>query len=172
MRSESRYCGKWLDFRAVDFKGGQWEYVTRTTSSGAVCIVATIPGDEPQIVLVRQFRPPINGECIELPAGLIDSGEAPETAALRELEEETGCQGKLLEVGPPVYPSCGLTDESVTYVRVEVTERGEARPEADEAITVLTLPLKNLKKELSGLHDLGFAIDARLWFWAVANNAC
>ncbi|KAG8142573.1 putative ADP-sugar pyrophosphatase-like isoform 2 protein [Naja naja] len=41
------------------------------------------------MVLVKQFRPPIGAFCLEFPAGLIDSNETPEVAALRELEEET-----------------------------------------------------------------------------------
>lgn len=50
----------------------------------------------PEIVLQRQFRPPVNAICIEIPAGLVDEGETPEQAAIRELHEETGYVGEIL----------------------------------------------------------------------------
>lgn len=46
-------------------------------------------------MLIRQFRPPINAICIEIPAGLVDEGETPEQAAIRELKEETGYVGEV-----------------------------------------------------------------------------
>ena len=50
----------------------------------------------PEILLQKQFRPPINKICVELPAGLIEEGETVEDCAIRELKEETGYMGKVL----------------------------------------------------------------------------
>jgi len=54
-------------------------------------------------VLVKQFRPPISQVVVEIPAGLIDDGETVEQAAIRELKEETGYVGQLLETSPVMY---------------------------------------------------------------------
>ncbi|MCK5779671.1 MAG: NUDIX hydrolase [Psychrilyobacter sp.] len=63
----------------------------------AVGIVAITPAKK--IVLVKQYRPAIKKELIELPAGLVDPGEEPMAAALRELEEETGYRaGKINKI--------------------------------------------------------------------------
>lgn len=55
------------------------------------------PDDEPRIVLQKQWRPPANATVIEVPAGLMDPGESPETCAIRELKEETGYIGELVK---------------------------------------------------------------------------
>jgi ADP-ribose pyrophosphatase len=54
------------------------------------------PNDEPRIVLQKQWRPPVNATVIEVPAGLMDPDESPETCAIRELKEETGYIGELV----------------------------------------------------------------------------
>ena len=51
----------------------------------------------PRIVLEKQWRPPVHATVIEVPAGLMDPGETPETCALRELKEETGYIGELVQ---------------------------------------------------------------------------
>ena len=69
---------------------GKWEYVSRTRGVTAAVILAV---DEGHVVLVEQYRVPLGGPCLELPAGLIgdeEQGEQAATAAIRELEEETG----------------------------------------------------------------------------------
>lgn len=46
-------------------------------------------------MIIIQYRPPVEAFCVEFPAGLIDEGESPEQAAVRELREETGYSGKV-----------------------------------------------------------------------------
>jgi ADP-ribose pyrophosphatase len=60
-----------------------------------------------ELLLQKQYRPPIDKIVIEVPAGLVDAGESPEASALRELKEETGYVGEVLEgsfgVSPIMY---------------------------------------------------------------------
>lgn len=70
---------------------------------GIAAILHPLDGD-PSILLQKQFRPPINAVAIEVPAGLMDEGETPEECALRELREETGYVGKIMEGGFGVTP--------------------------------------------------------------------
>jgi ADP-ribose pyrophosphatase len=57
----------------------------------------------PEILLQKQFRPPLNKVVIEVPAGLIDAGETAEQAAIRELKEETGYIGTVTETSPVMF---------------------------------------------------------------------
>ena len=80
---------KWLKLKQRTFKGKsgdiQWDYVSRDTK-----VVTIICRHANQYLLISQYRPPMNGEVLEFPAGLIDKDESLHEAALRELQEETG----------------------------------------------------------------------------------
>lgn len=62
------------------------------------------PNAEPRILLQKQWRPPVDATVIEIPAGLIDPKESPETCAIRELKEETGYVGEVMGSGFGVSP--------------------------------------------------------------------
>ena len=108
----------------------KWDRAVRTTKASetsidAVVILAILKNDpsdpsKDEIVCVRQFRPPVDGYTIELPAGLIDGNEDPSTAARREFQEETGYIGKVIKVLPASYLSPGLTNENASLIRIEV----------------------------------------------------
>jgi ADP-ribose pyrophosphatase len=82
-------------------------------------IIAALHRETKSLVLIRQFRIPLNDYVYELPAGLLDENEIMETAVKRELKEETGLS--LVEINysktnKKVYISAGMTDESVALV--------------------------------------------------------
>ena len=72
------------------------------------------------MVLVRQYRYPIDGWIYELPAGLVENGEDYHVAAVRELKEETGLDLEVIKVDPMIekacYTSVGMTDEATATV--------------------------------------------------------
>ncbi|KAL7545267.1 hypothetical protein ACHAWF_008615 [Thalassiosira exigua] len=130
---------RWLRLETLSYRanGGdassptlKWDRCVRTTKASessidAVVILAILRNDpsdpsKDEVVLVRQFRPPVDAFTLELPAGLIDKDEDPGTAALREFKEETGYVGSVAEMLPASYLSPGLTNESACLVRLEV----------------------------------------------------
>jgi 8-oxo-dGTP pyrophosphatase MutT (NUDIX family) len=68
---------------------------------GIVAILNKDTGSE--LLLQKQYRPPIDAVVIEVPAGLIDAGETPEQCAVRELKEETGYVGVAEQTSPVMY---------------------------------------------------------------------
>ena len=108
--------------------------------AGAVVILPLF--DDGRIVLVRQFRYPVEGELLECPAGTLESGEDPQLCAERELVEETGWRARRMEGLGSFYSSPGFTDEvlhSFIATGLNMAEGGAA-PEDDEFIEAVELP--------------------------------
>ena len=118
-----------------------------TEAADAVCVVAKTPQDT--LVMIREFRYPLNSWCVAFPAGLIDPGEDALACACRELQEETGYtvpEGARTRVLPQAgYSSTGLTDETVQIVFVEAEKAGDAHTEPSELIEVFELPIRDIR---------------------------
>lgn len=106
-----------------------------------------------KLVVIKQFRVPLNDYVYEIPAGLIDSGEDFETTVRRELKEETGLD--LLEIDynktkPKAYISTGMTDESAALVYCTcLGEPSKDYLEPDEDIEVMLLSRQEAKTLIS-----------------------
>ena len=143
-----------------------WESVERTNSTGAVMIASFLKQSR-RVLFVRQYRPPAGKYTIELPAGLLDKdNESVEQAALRELYEETGYTGKVLQVLPPAYSSPGMSRETITIVFVEINdadypEAPEAHNDIGECIETFSVPLDGISEFLAERQKLGDAVEAR-----------
>ena len=98
--------------------------------------------DDGTIALVRQYRHPTVKYMLELPAGGLDNRERPEEAAARELEEELGLVAAKLEKLSEFFVSPGFCAEKMwLYLATDLTETAR-RPEDDEVIEVVRLPIK------------------------------
>lgn len=165
--------GRWVALHEITYHDGQgaerkWECVRRVGTHGAACMVASVArGGETCLVVVKQFRPPANAPVLELPAGLIDANEEAAATALRELAEETGFRGQIVEIGPFVYNSPGMSDERTSLVRISISGEGARNPDAGEEIEVLLMPLRGLKGRLLQEEAKGAQLDAKLWSFAV-----
>jgi len=138
-----------------------WESVERVNCGGIVGIVPVT--DDGDIILIRQFRPPVNGYVIELPAGLCDIGETLEDAARRELLEETGYAAasmRLLIKGPM---SSGSSSEMLTvFVATGLTYVGIGKRDETESIEVFKIPAENLVPALLQMQQEGSFIDLKI----------
>ena len=167
------YSGNYLALDLINYtdeKGVKrtWESAVRTRSTPAVMILPVIRPDN-EVVIIRQFRPPTHRYMWETPAGLIDPGEEPAAAALRELAEETGYCGRLCKILPPSFSSSGLSGESVYLAFVEIDGR-EYPPERvlqthfDECenITSFRVKFEQLNDFLLKAMANGDGVDSKL----------
>ena len=144
-------------------KRGKWEYVSRTRDVSAAVILAV---DNGKVVLVEQYRVPLQSFCLELPAGLIGDdaeGEECEAAAIRELEEETGYRAeRMVELGR-YYASPGMSSESFTLLRAEGLSRvGEGGGVEGEDIVVHLVPIDEVADFVAARRAAGCAIDVKM----------
>ncbi|KAG6861892.1 hypothetical protein C0995_010598 [Termitomyces sp. Mi166 len=162
-----------------------WEYAERKTrkASGidAVAILAILRSKTNAFpvstVVIEQYRPPIDKYIVEIfnphppttSAGLIDEGETPEQAAIRELEEETGFKAEgLIESSPVIVTDPGMTNANMKLVVLSIVlddklELPDQKLDPGEFIVRRIVELSKLSSELKG--D-GFVVDARLSHFA------
>lgn len=158
--------GEYLRTVRITYKGGEgvlryWEAVERVNCDGIVAIVPVTK--DRYVILVRQFRPPVNSYVIEFPAGLNDMNEPLETVALRELLEETGYRADKLVFLAKGPLSTGLSKEILTVYLASGAELDTAQ-ERDEAedIEVLKVPIAAVNKALTILEKQGDLIDLKI----------
>ena len=156
---ETVWEGKFLAAK----RRGKWEYVSRTRNISAAVILAVDEGD---VILVEQFRVPLGRLCLELPAGLIGDeteGEAVESAAIRELEEETGYRAARMKDLGYYHSSPGMVSEGFTLLRAEgLSCVGDGGGVEGEDILVHRVPLADVSAFVAAKRAEGCAIDVRL----------
>ena len=109
---------------------------------GAVAIIAMT--DDEKIVMVRQYRKPLERTLVEIPAGKLEKGEEPSETARRELEEETGYVCETLTPLLSFYTSPGFADELVhLFIAGKLSKKEDAAPlDEDEFVDILEITLE------------------------------
>ncbi|KAK3676870.1 hypothetical protein LTR78_003074 [Recurvomyces mirabilis] len=195
---------KWTELRKIEWtdqtgRERVWEAAARKTrketgvDAVAIAPILRHPSRPPSTLIILQYRPPVEAICVEFPAGLIDEGETPEQAAVRELKEETGYEGKVsdisptlsnqpgmtnathqvLDCSPTIVSDPGLTTANMQMVTIEVNlkeddEAPEQHLDEGEFIERRIVPLNELYQTLQALSkEQGKTVDARLYHWAL-----
>ena len=129
-----------------------WEFVERKSATEAAAVIAVTDDDE--LILVEQYRRPVDARVIDLPAGLVEGGDDAAATAKKELEEETGYSCERVELIAKYATSPGITSEVVSLFRAHGVKR---TGEPEEGIEVHLVPRKGASewlREQSALIDL------------------
>ena len=136
LRSEMVYQGKVFGVRRDEIVEPGGVHATRevVTHPGSVVVLPVLP--DGRILLIQQYRYATRQFLWELVAGRIDKGEDVQTAAARELLEETGYSAKKLRVFLDMFPTPGFLEERMYVLLATGLTEGQAQPEEDEKITL------------------------------------
>ena len=135
--SRRAYSGKIISLdvdtgRFPDGSLGELEMIRHPGASAVVPFLGDPAGEDPQILLIHQYRYAAEGYLYEIPAGRLNPGERPADCAERELKEETGCSAQHLEHLFTMYTTPGFTDEKIHVFMATGLVAGETKHEADE----------------------------------------
>ena len=121
--------------------------------------------DDKEVLLVRQFRPPVNGYVIEFPAGLMSEREdILKEAAMRELLEETGYSaGNMVYLTEGTLSSGASGEVLSAFLATGLVFRGMGKQDETEDIEVIKIPIGEIYQQLSDLRSDGNLIDLKIF---------
>jgi ADP-ribose pyrophosphatase len=155
VKSRRAYTGKIISVdvdtvRFPDGSVGELEMVRHPGASAVVPFLSDPAGQDPQVLLIRQYRYAAEGYLYEIPAGRLNPGEDPCECALRELKEETGCSAERVDELFTMYTTPGFTDEKIHLFMATGLASGETKLEADEFLELQPMPLSRALGMIQG----------------------
>ncbi len=144
--SQAIFKGKIIDVRLDDvlLPNGNTSKRELVFHPGAVAIIALTK--EEKVLLIKQFRKPLEKTIVEIPAGKLEKGEEPKECAKRELEEETGFTSDDLQYVTSFYTSPGFANEIIHLYYTDTLKRGAQSPDEDEFIELIEATLEEAEK--------------------------
>ena len=142
----------WIRPRRVVYENdkGQvlnWDYIERVNALSSVLIMPRFK-ESGDLIFIRQYRVILDCHVIGFPAGVISHGEDIEMCALRELEEETGYKGSIVQTSPELTLNSALIKETAHCVVVELEE--DAIPQEQELEPSEKIEVHRVKKDQLG----------------------
>jgi len=171
LTKETKWEGKFIKIVLITYRGRdgrehQWEAVERIGAAGVVVIVPVTKDHE--LILIRQFRPALNGYVIELPAGLVEPGEDFLATCRRELIEETGYDSDGLSLLAEGVMSTGITSDiwkvvmaNDAYVASDDLKK-QYPCDPNEDIETIVAPIDDVAPSLEAFAQRGDHVDLRI----------
>ena len=146
--SKRIFEGKVLNLRVDEVEIENGPIATReiVEHRGATAIVPIL--DSQEVILVRQYRYPVESELLEIPAGTLQLNEDPEDCAARELEEETGYRCTQLTKLTECFVAPGYSSEKIHIYLAKGLTKTQTMMDEDEKITVETYPFSEALEKI------------------------
>lgn len=166
MKSEIIYEGRILNLKVNTVELPNQKYSKREIVEKNR-VVAIVPIKDDKIIMVKQYRIAVDKELLEIPAGIVEVGEEPREAALREMREEIGYASDDMEYLIDSLSSPGFTNEKTSYFLAENLYKNKLDEDDDEFIEVVEMEIKELIRmiEYGEINDsktiIGILLAAR-----------
>ena len=173
------FQGRWLaiaeaTYRSRDGAEVNWEVVERARDETVIIVLARLVPSE-RYVLLKQFRAGVNNHVIALPAGIVPAGIDPagidlREHAVKELKEETGYTGKVVEQSIPLKINPAILNCDVHVLKLEVDENAPANRsprqslEPEEEIEVVLKKRGEMRAFFEEERRRGAFVDVACWF--------
>lgn len=157
LSSRKVFEGRALKLRVDTVKLPGGKQTTREIVEHENCVAIVALDDADNILLVKQFRKPVEKDLLEIPAGGIDPGETPEDAVRREMREETGFLPRKVAKLGGFYSSPGFCTEYLHLYLAGDLVTSPLQAEDSESISLVRVPLA----QIPGLIASGAICDAK-----------
>ncbi len=157
LSSQLIYEGRVVRLRVDTVQMANGRETTREIVEHAGCVAIIAIDADDNVLLVNQFRKPVEKELLEVPAGSIDAGEDPETTVRRELREETGYLPRKVERLGGFYSAPGYSSEYLYLYRATDLVLSPLHAEDTDDIRLVRVPIN----QVSGLIASGSICDAK-----------
>ncbi len=144
LSSQIIYEGRAVKLRLDTVQTAGGRQTTREIVEHADCVAIIAVDADDNVLLVKQFRKPVEKELLEIPAGGIDAGEDPEAAVIREMREETGLWPQRVEHLGGFYSAPGYGTEYLYLYLVTDLTPSRLYAEDTESIEVVRVPIKQI----------------------------
>jgi len=146
LEEEYKFRGKIINLKIqkVQLPNGNTSTREIVEHPGGVAIIAFVDVDT--IILVEQFRKPIDKVILEIPAGKLEKGEDPRECGIRELEEETGYKATAFEYLGKIVTTPGFSNEYIYFYKATNLYSGNIGGDEDEFINVHQYKLSEIKE--------------------------
>lgn len=142
--SRQVYAGRVVNLRLDTLALPDGRHVQREVVDHRGAVAMVVVDAQEQVLLVRQHRPAVGEDLLEIPAGTLEAGEPPDACAQRELAEELGLAASRWTPLAQCYSSPGFCTELIHFYLAEGLTPAQGQPDEDEAITVERLPLADV----------------------------
>lgn len=150
LRTEPIFQGKVISLQVDTVRLPDGKEATReiVKHPGAAAVIPLL-GDKEKMIVVEQYRKPLEKSQVEIPAGKLDQGEDPMEAAKRELEEETGYAAGTIKHVSSFYTSPGFADEILHLYVAEGLTRGSVNLDEDEFLEIDAISLEQAEQYIA-----------------------
>ncbi|MEB3429597.1 NUDIX hydrolase [Citroniella saccharovorans] len=160
MKTEILYEGKILTLRVDTVELPDMKYSKREIIEHSPSVVIIPMIDDENVFVIKQYRKAVDKVLYEFPAGLLESGEDPKEAALRELQEEIKYTADKIEFLFDMYSSPGFTNEKVSVFLARDLKPKALKEDDDEYIECEKISIKDLIQKLDSLELIDSKIIA------------